>query len=163
MFRNMRRTNQELSREQTVEILEKCNNGTLACLGDDSYPYAVPMSYVYSNDRIYFHSAKTGHKIDAMLKEPRVSFAVIEEDQIISEEYTTYFRSVIAFGKARIVEGEEWQEAIMAIINKYSGDRPSSEKLQKITEAVPFHIIAIDIEHLTGKESIELTTQGLES
>lgn len=119
MFREMRRGKQLLSMEDTVAVMNRCTNGVLACLGDEDYPYAVPLSYVYFNDKIYFHSAKAGHKIDAITKHPKVSFSVIDEDAIVSEEYTTYFRSVIAFGKARIVEGDEWLGAFKAFVEKF--------------------------------------------
>lgn len=127
----------------------------LACLGDEDYPYAVPLSYVYCNDKIYFHSAKAGHKIDAIKKNPKVSFSVIDEDTIVSEKYTTYFRSVITFGKARIVEGDEWLEAFEALVEKYSGDQPEEAKRKEITGCSQAYIIAIDVEHITGKEAIE--------
>jgi nitroimidazol reductase NimA-like FMN-containing flavoprotein (pyridoxamine 5'-phosphate oxidase superfamily) len=155
MFREMRRGKQLLSMEDTVGVMERCTSGVLACLGDDGYPYAVPLSYVYFNGRIYFHSAKAGHKIDAITKNPKVSFSVIDEDKIVSEEYTTHFRSVIAFGKARVVEGDEWFESFAALVEKYSGNQPEEAKNKEISKCTHAHIIAIDIEHMTGKESIE--------
>ncbi len=155
MFREMRRKKQLLSAEDTTAVLNRCTNGILACLGDEDYPYAVPVSYVYHNDRIYFHSAKAGHKVDAILKNPKVSFAVVDEDTIVSAEYTTYFRSVVAFGKARLVEGEEWLEGFKALVEKYSGDLPEDAKHKEITGCTQSLIIAIDVDHLTGKEAIE--------
>lgn len=155
MFREMRRGKQLLSMEETAAVMERCTNGSLACLGDGDYPYSVPLSYVYHNNKIYFHSAKAGHKIDAMTKNPKVSFSVIDEDTIVSEEYTTYFRSVITFGKARIVEGEERLAAFRALVEKYSGDQPDEAKHKEISECTQACIIAIDVEHITGKEAIE--------
>lgn len=155
MFREMRRSKQLLSLEDTAAVLERCTNGVLACLGDEDYPYAVPLSYAYFNDRIYFHSAKEGHKIDAVSRNPKVSFTVIDEDTIVSEEYTTYFRSVIAFGKARIVEGDERLEAFKALINKYSGNQPEEAKHKAMAGCTQSSVIAIDVEHITGKEAIE--------
>ena len=155
MFREMRRAKQLLSEADTISVMNRCTNGILACNGDDGYPYAVPLSYVYQDQKIYFHSAKAGHKIDAILSYPKVSFAVVDEDQIISEEYTTYFRSVIAFGKARLVEGEEWTGAFRALVDKYSGDQPEEAKMKEIEGCHQTHLIAIDIEHITGKEAIE--------
>ena len=155
MFRKMRRGKQILLMEDTVAIMNRCSNGVLACLGDEDYPYAVPLSYVYFNDKIYFHSAKAGHKIDAIIKNPKVSFSVIAEDTILSEKYTTCYRSVIAFGKARIVEGDERLEAFEALVEKYSGDQPEEAKHKEITGCSQAYIIAIDIEHITGKEAIE--------
>ncbi|HOW14048.1 pyridoxamine 5'-phosphate oxidase family protein [Methanosarcina sp.] len=155
MFREMRRDKQLLSIEDTVAVLSRCTNGVLACSGDEGYPYAVPLSYVYLNGRIYFHSAKAGHKIDAITRNPKVSFSVIDEDKIVSEKYTTHFRSVIAFGKARIVEGDERLESFAALVDKYSGNQPEEAKNKEISGCTQAHIIAIDIEHITGKEAIE--------
>lgn len=154
MFREMRRCKQLLSLEDTVAVMDRCTNGVLACLGDEDYPYAVPVSYVYFKEKIYFHSAKAGHKIDAIMKNPKVSFSVIDEDRIVSEEYTTYFRSVLAFGKARIVEDDERLEAFETLVEKYSGDQPAEDKHKEITGCTQAYIIAIDVEHITGKESI---------
>ncbi|WP_077369368.1 pyridoxamine 5'-phosphate oxidase family protein [Anaerosalibacter sp. Marseille-P3206] len=155
MFREMRRGKQLLSMEDTVAVMDRCTNGVLACIGDEDYPYAVPVSYVYLNDKIYFHSAKTGHKIDAIMNNPKVSFSVVDEDTIVSEEYTTYFRSVIAFGKARIVEGDERLEAFKAFVEKYSKDQPEEDKHNKVFGCIQSYVIAIDIDHITGKEAIE--------
>lgn len=155
MFREMRRGKQLLSMEDTIAVMNRCTNGVLACLGDEDYPYAVPLSYVYINGKICFHSAKTGHKIDAITKNPKVSFSVVDEDTIVSKEYTTYFRSVIAFGKARILEGDELLEAFKALVEKYSGDQPEEAKHKEVTGCTQAYIIAIDIDHITGKEAIE--------
>ncbi|MGE5398008.1 MAG: pyridoxamine 5'-phosphate oxidase family protein [Chitinophagales bacterium] len=155
MFRKMRRAKQLLSEEDTVTVMDRCTNGVLACLGDEDYPYAVPISYVYLNNKIYFHSAKAGHKIDAITKNPKVSFSVIDEDTVVSEKYTAYFRSVIAFGKARIVEDDERLEAFQALVDKYSGDQPEEAKQKEIAGCTKAYIIAIDVEHMTGKEAIE--------
>ena len=155
MFREMRRGRQLLSREENIAVMDRCTNGVLACLGDEGYPYAVPLSYVYFNDKIYFHSAKAGHKIDAITKNPKVSFSVIDEDTIASEKYTSYFRSVIAFGKARIVEGDEQLEAFKALVEKYSGDQPEEAKRKEIAGCTQACIIAIDVEHITGKKAKE--------
>ncbi|MGV8109800.1 pyridoxamine 5'-phosphate oxidase family protein [Methanospirillum sp.] len=155
MFRKMRRCKQELLIEERVAIMERCTNGVLACIGDENYPYAVPLSYVYFKDRIYFHSAKEGHKIDAIHKNPKVSFCVIDEDSIVSEEFTTYFRSVIAFGKSRITEGIEKLEAFEALVKKYSGNQPKEARHKEIVGCTNAIIIAIDVEYITGKEAIE--------
>jgi len=155
VFREMRRIKQLLSVEDTKIVLDRCTNGILACLGDEGYPYAVPLSYVYTEDKIYFHSAKTGHKLDAILNNPKVSFTVVDEDTIVSEEYTTYFRSVISFGKARIAENSERITAFKALVNKYSGNQPEENKNSEIERCTQAVIIAIDIEHLTGKEAME--------
>jgi hypothetical protein len=152
----MRRKKQILKKEKINEIMKKNTNGILSCTGDEGYPYGVPVSFVYFNDKIYFHSAKSGHKIDSIKNNSKVSFTVVDKDQIVSEEYTSYFRSVIAFGKARLVEGEEWYEGFKELVEKYSGDQPEEAKIKEIKECTRSLIIAIDVEHITGKEAIEL-------
>lgn len=158
MFREMRRKKQLLSNEDTIKILEKGNSGVLALLGDEDYPYAVPISYVYDHSKLYFHGAKSGHKIDAIKKYEKASFCVIDQDQIIPEEYTTYFRSVVAFGKIHVMEDEdEIKETILALAEKYH----PTDSMQGREEAIlrewkPLCMIEFDIEHMTGKEAIEL-------
>ena len=156
-MRDMRRNKQLLSKEDTEDVMARGTNGVLACHGDEGYPYAVPVSYVFYKNTIYFHCAKEGHKIDAISNNPKVSFAVVGEDTVESKRFTTYFRSVIAFGQARIVEGEEWLEAFTALVEKYSGDQPEEMKHKEIAGCEKSAVIGIDIVHMTGKEAIEYT------
>ena len=156
-FREMRRKRQLLSEEESVGILQKATSGTLALLGGGGYPYAVPISYVYHDGKLYFHSALTGHKVDAIRKCDKASFCVIEKDDVQPEKYTTFFRSVIAFGRIRIIEdGHEKLEAARMLGNRYNPNQ--DEALQKEIESGLSRMLAIrfDIEHLTGKETIEL-------
>ena len=156
-FRPMRRFRQQLSDDESVGILKKATSGTLALLGDNGYPYAVPISYVYAEGKLYFHSALSGHKVDAIRNSDKASFCVIEQDNIHPKEYTTYFRSVIAFGRIHIVEDDaEKLSAARLLSERYNpGDE---EGFQKELEKGFARMLAIrfDIEHLTGKEAIEL-------
>ncbi len=158
MFREMRRKKQLLSNEESIEILKNGTSGVLALLGDNGYPYAVPMSYVYDNSKIYFHSAKSGHKTDAMRTCGKASFCVIAQDEIHPEEYTTYFKSVIAFGKIRILEGEnEKRQAIEKLAMKYHPNDDEANRNQEIArEWNPLCMIELSVEHMTGKEAIEI-------
>ena len=94
MFREMRRKKQQLSMEESRRILDEGTSGVLALSGDEDYPYAVPISYVYDGDRLYFHCAKSGHKLDAVRRNPKASFCVIGQDQVLPEKYTTLFRRI---------------------------------------------------------------------
>ena len=160
MFREMRRKKQLLSAEESISILNRMTSGVLAVIGDDNYPYAVPLSYVYNNNKIYFHSAINGHKIDAIVQNNKVSFCVIEQDKIVPEEYTTYFRSVIVFGKACILNNDDSKlEALEKLAEKYSPNNLDG-RLQEIEKGFKHvHIIELSIEYLTGKESIELSRE----
>ena len=155
-FRDMRRKRQLLSEEDSIDILTKATAGTLALLGDNDYPYAVPISYVYQERKLYFHSALAGHKVDAIRKCDKASFCVIDKDEVHPEKYTTYFRSVIAFGRIHIIEDEqEKQETARMLGNRYNPN--NDESLQKEIESgiSRMLMIRLDIEHLTGKEAIE--------
>ena len=120
-FRPMRRIRQQLCDAEAVGILERATSGTLALLGDNGYPYAVPISYVYDDGKLYFHSALSGHKVDAIRRCEKASFCVIAQDDVIPEKYTTEFRSVIAFGRIHIIEDEEEKLAAARMLgNRYN-------------------------------------------
>ena len=159
MFREMRRKQQLLPHEESVAILKKMTNGVLALHGDDGYPYAVPVSYVYADGKIYFHSAPQGHKTDAITRDGKVSFCVVERDEIVPAEFTTYFRSVIVFGKARLLtDGEEKRAALLLLAAKYSPGEPG---LQAEIEKGFNRLVVVEIsaEHIAGKEAIELAAR----
>ncbi|NLL77078.1 MAG: pyridoxamine 5'-phosphate oxidase family protein [Clostridiales bacterium] len=160
MFREMRRKKQILSIEECITILEGGTSGVLALSGDNDYPYAVPLSYVYSDSKIFFHCAKEGHKIDAIARNNKVSFCVIDKDDVLPQKYTTCFRSVIAFGNARILEEEnEKRNALEKLAARYSPDHEQG-RLQEIDRLFQqVCMIELDIEHLTGKEAIELVRE----
>lgn len=158
MFRAMRRKRQQLSRAEAEAILERGTSGVLAVAGDDGYPYTVPLSYVYQDGKLWFHSAKSGHKLDAVRREEKASFCVIDQDQVVPEEYTSYFRSVIAFGTVRVLEGEgERRSAIEKLALKYAPEDSAGRRREAIDrEWAPLCMLEMTVEHLTGKEAIEL-------
>lgn len=158
MFREMRRKNQLLSNEESVEILERGTSGVLALSGDDGYPYAVPISYVYDNNKIYFHCAKTGHKIDAIKRCDKASFCVIGQDEVVPEKYTTCYKSVIAFGKISILENEnEIRNTIGKLAVKYHPTGTEEHRNREITKFWDaLCMIELSVEHMAGKEAIEL-------
>ncbi len=158
MFREMRRKRQLLSREDSVRILQEGTSGVLALLGDEEYPYAVPLSYVYQEDKIYFHCARSGHKLDAVKRHAKASFCVVGQDQVVPEKYTTYFLSVVAFGKVRILEkGPEAEAAIELLAGKYHPDDTEEGRRSVIDrEGKNMCLLSLDIEHMTGKKAVEL-------
>lgn len=158
MFPAMRRKKQLLSQEETAAVLARGSSGVLALAGEDGYPYAVPLSYVYDGGRLYFHCARSGHKLDAIRRCEKASFCVIDQDQIVPEEYTSYFRSVIAFGRVRILEDEgEKRAAIEKLALKYAPNSTVEDRKQVIQkEWEPLCMLEMELDHVTGKEAIEL-------
>lgn len=161
MFREMRRKRQLLSAAENIGILQSATSGVLSLTGDGGYPYGVPISFVYDKGKLYFHSATSGHKIDAINTNDKASFTVIEQDRIVSEEFTTYFRSVIAFGRVRILDDEdEKMKAITMIADRYSPRADPESRNKEIAKGFHHtHIIEFSIEHITGKEAIELVRE----
>ena len=163
MFREMRRKNQLLTDEECIEILNSSTSGTLALLGDNDYPYSVPISYVYNDGKLYFHSALTGHKIDAINMHSKASFCVIAQDKVVPEKYTTYFRSVIAFGKICVIDSDaEKLRAIEILAEKYSPQLAEGRKKEIDDNFSRMCMIELDIEHMTGKEAKELACMKME-
>lgn len=156
-FREMRRKRQQLSDEECTKILQTATAGTLALLGDGGYPYALPISFVYVDGKLFFHSALQGHKVDAIRNCDKASFCVIDQDEVHGEEYTTYFRSVITFGRIHIIDDErEKKEAARCLGNRYNPDDEDALQKELAKGFNRMLIICMDVEHMTGKQAIEL-------
>ncbi len=161
MFRPMRRSRQELSVAETKKILSDHSTGTLALLGDEGYPYSLPINYYFDgNDKIYFHCAKQGHKLDAVKRNEKVSMSVIARDEIYQEKFTTLYVSAVVFGKAKILENQnEINLYCTRLAEKLCPDNIKNIPAEINSSASAFTIVEITIEHMTGKECIELTRQ----
>ena len=119
----------------------------------------MQLNYVYDEreKKIFFHSARSGHKLDAIRENEKVSFCVIGKDQLVPEEYTTYFSSVIVFGRARVLSDDSQKRRTLRLLaDKYVGD-----PLEKVDAEIDrFYdtviMVEISVEHMTGKQAIEL-------
>ena len=156
MFRKMRRFGQQLSHEACEEILQRATSGVLAVSGDDGYPYAVPLSYVYRDGRLYFHCAVEGHKLDAIRHSDKASFCVIDQDEVVPERYTTHYRSVIAFGRVRILEGDEKRRSIEWLADRYAPGETERGRQEAESAWNRLCMLEMRVEHMTGKQAIEL-------
>ena len=159
MFRTMRRFKQQLSDEEVERILREGRTLALAVHGEDGYPYAVPLNYVYHDGKIFVHCAKSGHKLDAIKADSKVSFTVIERDDVVPEKLATYYRSVIAFGHARILEDGDEKRHAAEVLGLHYYNVP--EAVQKEIEATWNALVCIEItiDHMTGKEARDLAMQ----
>lgn len=157
MFRPMRRKNQALSEAETIEILKTCTSGVLAVAGDEDYPYAVPLSYAYEDGKVFFHCAAEGHKIDGIKRNNKVSFCVIKTDDVIQKTFTTHYKSVVVFGKARILNAEsEKRHGLECLVKKYSPDFVPEGQVEIERDLKKVCVVEISIEHVTGKAAIEI-------
>ena len=151
MFRDIRLKNKQLFHEECIEILSNEPRGVLALLGDYDYPYTVPMSHVFVDGKIYFHGAKTGHKIDAIKKHDKVSYCVVDSGVKALDSWWYTFRSVIVFGKIRILSNEDEKIKILT----HLGDKffPTHEEtVNEIDKLLTrTEVFEITIDHVTGK------------
>lgn len=153
MFREMRRFKQQITEEECIRVLKSQPRGVLSMIGDDGYPYGIPMDHWYSetDNTVYFHCAKTGHKIDAITACDKVSYCVMDEGCRNDGEWALNFRSVVLFGRIRIVEDEEKKREICTnLVRKFTDDEEYLEK--ELTNAFPrVNCLALTIEHMSGK------------
>lgn len=161
MFREMRRNRQKMDAAACVCLLNNGTSGVLAVNGEGGYPYTIPLNYIYEDGKLYFHGAKSGHKIDAILKDAKVSFCVIGMEQNVPEKFTVYFKSVVVFGKAVIVKDDtERREAIRRLADRFSPDESNERRDAEITrEWKSLTVIRVDIEYMSGKQAIELVKE----
>ncbi len=151
MFRPMRRAGQQLPEETCLEILQRAPRGVLSLLGDEGYPYGVPLDFVYEDGVIYFHCAKEGHKIDALKACDKASFCVLDEGRKEEGEWWYHFESVIVFGRIRLVEEEkEKLRALRLLGGKLFPDQEMTEK-DILKNGARVQVLALQAEHMTGK------------
>ena len=162
MFRPMRRSAQALDGGACVEILERGTSGVLAVAGDGGWPYAVPLSYAFDGEKLYFHCAREGHKLDAIRREARASFCVVDRDDVKPAEYTSYFRSVMIFGRVRVLEDEAQMRAAIELLARRYFPEDSAENRRRAIERewAGLCMLEMDIEHMSGKEAKELAREG---
>ena len=155
MFRKMRRKKQELSKEECIDILINYPRGVLALIGDEDYPYAVPMSHVYVDGKIYFHGAKTGHKNDAVKKNSKASYCVMNEGIKNEGEWWYTFKSVIVFGKIKtLTDDNEKIEKLTYLGDKFFPTHEETEQeINRLLDRT--EVFEITIEHMSSKLIVE--------
>ena len=153
MFRKMRRFKQQITEEECREVLQNAKRGVLSLLGEDGYPYGLPINHWYCEEdgKLYFHGAKEGHKIEAIRKCDKASFCAYDEGYRKDGEWALNIKSVIAFGRISLVEDEEVARKICThLVGKFIDDKEYLEK--ELKNALPrVQCLEMSIEHVTGK------------
>lgn len=156
-FKKMRRARQALNEADTRAILKEGITAVLALAGEDGYPYALPVNYVFDGAAVYFHCARSGYKLECIARCDKASMCVVAQDTILPEKFTTLYKSVIAFGRICVVEEEEeTRRAARLLAEKYC-PLASAEAIKAETEKYlsALAVLRFDIEHLTGKQGAE--------
>lgn len=154
-MRKMRRSDRQMTNEEAVNLLKSGEYGILSTIDDEKQPYGTPLSYVYINDKIYFHCAMEGQKLDNIIDNHKVCFTVVGRTHILPEKFSTEYESVMVFGNAKLVGDED--EKILALrelINKYSAGfvEEGSEYIERAKNNTL--VVRIDIRNLTGKHRV---------
>ncbi|MCR4675907.1 MAG: pyridoxamine 5'-phosphate oxidase family protein [Sphaerochaetaceae bacterium] len=153
MFREMRRKERQIGEEECISILKNEKRAVFSVMGDDGYPYTVPVNFVYNekDGNIYFHCALQGHKIDSIRKNDKVCFTVMDGGVKSEKDWSYYVKSVVVFGRASIMEEGEDKKAMCRLFGeKYI---PTREELdQEMEHAYPrVNMVRIKIEDMKGK------------
>lgn len=151
MFKEMRRSDKMLTKDEMFEIMNTAEYGILSTVDENGFPYGVPVSFLYKDDNIYFHSALTGHKVDNMLFNNKVSFCVVKDVELIPDDFNTKFMSVISFGEVTEVAEEEKQEIFVLFLEKFSKNYMATgmEYIKKANAKAK--VYKIEIKHMTAK------------
>lgn len=150
----MRRSDKMLTNEEMLEILNTAEYGILSTVGENGYPYGVPVSYLYKDGNIYFHSAAEGHKLDNMKLNNKVSFCVVKDVALIPDDFNTKFKSVICFGDVIEIEEHKKQEIYILLLEKFSNKymEAGMEYIRKF--GAKAKVYKIEIAHMTAKGKI---------
>lgn len=147
----MRRSKQQISEEKCIEILTKVPRGILAVHGEDGYPYAFPMDFIYLDGKLYFHCAKVGHKIDAITKDNRVSFCVMDEGFRKENDWALNINSVIIFGQIKKIEDSNEIKNIVRKIGLKYYPTPEEVDIEMEKAIARVALLELSIDHMTGK------------
>lgn len=154
MFRPMRRPKNALPDEQAKKLLREEKRGVIAMNGDDGYPFAIPVDYFYDETagKIYFHGAKSGYKVDALRRCDKVCFTVYGGETIREEAWAPYLRSVVVFGRCRLLEQSPETMALLKrfAMKYYPEEQLADEEIRQ--DGAAAQLFEIEIHHLSGKE-----------
>ena len=153
MFREIVRKKQALSLEDCIAILQREKRGVLAVLGDGDYPYAVPLNHYYcpEDGKLYFHSAREGHKLDALRACDKACFTVLDEPQKEPDDWWYHVKRVICFGRVGILADEaERLERFRSLARKYFPDAYDTEA-DILRNGPRAEILEFTVEHISGK------------
>ena len=154
MFRAVRKKKNEISQDEAKNLLRSSRRGVLAVNGDEGYPYAIPINYLYDeeNNKIIFHGAKAGHKVDSIKKNDKICFTVFGNETIMEENWAPYLQSVVVFGRCHLVENRDDTVSLVKkfALKYYPNEDMVNEEIANSGKGV--QMFEIKIEHLSGKK-----------
>lgn len=154
MFRDIRKKKNKMSAELTNKLLKETRIGILAVNGDEGYPYALPINFLYDEARqkIFFHGAKRGHKYDTLKRSEKVCFSVYGQEMVKEEAWAPFVQSAVIFGRCHLMENTEQALEVLKqfALKYYPNEKMVMDEIDASRNAV--QLFEIDIEQLSGKE-----------
>ena len=152
MARQMRRQDRKLDEKETLLVLKEAEYGILATVGENQQPYAIPINFVYHDQKIYLHcSSAGGMKIENIHYQDEVCFTVVGKTKVQPEQFGTKYESAVCFGKIRLIEVQEKEEGLTYFLQKYSSDFMDAGKEYIKAAIQKVAVYVIDVEEFTGK------------
>lgn len=149
----MRRNDRQMADDKALQLLTGAEYGILTTIGEDGYPYGVPISFAYREGYLYFHCATEGKKLRNIAFNPKIQFVVVGDTEVLDSKFSTNYESVMAFGLAEeICEPDEKIKALMLLVEKYSPGFEMPGEAYAKRSGHQTRIIRMKIEHITGKE-----------
>lgn len=150
-MKGIRRSDREITSEEAKELLEHAEYGILSTVSSDGEPYGLPLSYVYKDDSLYFHCALSGHKLDNIEHNAKVSFCVVGKTRVLPEKFATKYESAVVFGVTSEVNGTEMEDALLWLLEKYSSDYIEEGKRYIEQQGKMTRVFKIVIGRISGK------------
>lgn len=153
MFREMRRIKQELPLEEAKNLLMKNKRGVISFNGEDGYPYSIPINFLYDKEenKIYFHGAKSGYKLDCIKNNNKSCFVTYGDEELSDNGWSYYLKSIVAFGEIEIMEDRDLAaKKLIELASKYF---PSIEEINEVMERSFKNalVYSLNIKHMTCK------------
>lgn len=150
-MKSIRRSDREITIQEAKDLLVNAEYGIMSTVGKDGQPYGLPLSYVYKNDCIYFHCAVSGHKLENIEHNPKVSFCVVGKTKVLPDKFATEYESTVVFGVASEVNGAERYDALLLLLEKYCSDFIAEGKQYIEQKDKTTKVFKIEIDRISGK------------
>ncbi|MCL2588784.1 MAG: pyridoxamine 5'-phosphate oxidase family protein [Oscillospiraceae bacterium] len=152
MFKDMRRNDRALPEEELFDIMNQAEYGVLSTVGDDNDPYGVPVNFVFFDDHIYFHCALTGHKLENIEHNSKVSFCVVADVSLLPDKFSTKYSSVISFGTAsEVTNPVKKKQVLVKFLEKFSKDFMEEGMNYIEASGAMAKLYQIEVTHMTAK------------
>lgn len=151
MSHEMRRKDRLITQEDARELLEKGIYGVLSTIGEDGYPYAVPVNYVCDEEAVYFHCAKgCGRKLENLNFSPKAGFTVVGASEVLADQFAMNYESVVITGVvSEVTEGKE--KIFEQLLIKYSGNYMEAGRRYMQAAGASAGVYRLAIEEISGK------------